>query len=84
MRRSILHALCAAAATALASACSDAGGPGPSGDSQLSFNLATQPLAAGVSAGIALAAPESYTRAVSLSLLAALMISISAILQTTV
>jgi hypothetical protein len=61
MRRSILHALCAAAATALASACSDAGGPGPSGDSQLSFNLATQPLAAGVSAGIALAAPESYT-----------------------
>jgi len=61
MRRSILHALCAAAAAALASACSDAGGAAPSGDSQLSINLATRPVAAGVAAGIALAAPESYT-----------------------
>jgi hypothetical protein len=61
MRRPILHALCAAAAAALASACSDAGGAAPSGEALLSFNLATQPVAQGLSAGVALAAPESYT-----------------------
>ena len=62
MRRSILHALCAAALTGMASACSDTGGPGTTaGDSQLSFNLATSAAPAGASAGVALAAPESYT-----------------------
>jgi hypothetical protein len=58
MRRSFRHSLYAAAA-ALTSACSQSGGAAPSGDSQLSFNIATRAIPA--AAGAALAAPESYT-----------------------
>jgi hypothetical protein len=61
MRRSFLHPLCAAAAAALIAACSESGGAAPSGDSQLSFNIATRALAASAAAGATLAAPESYT-----------------------
>ena len=56
MRRAYLPAALAAATLA---ACGDNGGPATSGDSPLSFNLATRavPAAAGTAA---LAAPESY------------------------
>jgi hypothetical protein len=61
MRRSFLHPLCAGAAAALIAACSESGGAAPSGDSQLSFNIATRAIAASAAAGATLAAPESYT-----------------------
>jgi hypothetical protein len=58
----IPRTLCAAALAAMALACGDGEGAGPSGDSRLSFNLATRATpSAGTLQG--LVAPETYTDA---------------------
>jgi hypothetical protein len=59
MPRLFLHTLRAATLAALATACSDAGGPAQSEGSELSFNLATR--AAPAASGAAFAVAESYT-----------------------